>query len=407
MRQMLMMVFVLITTPALVLSAPVDPSRRAHDVMFRTSERERALFEGFETSVPPPGWTSVVNNAHTWGQSSYNPYEGAYYASCLYDDSADPDPQNEAICVDYTLQAGDECLCFYAMASTYWAIDPYQNYNMMITIDGAEVWNYYDDNDGAVTWQWQRYCVDLSSYTVGQTISICLVYEGYDGAEGAFDALSIGEWPPPQPDPCCPSDNVCTALNFEATGYDGTPTACGAGSLPWYWGTLYNAPAVNCDGQAFSKQWGTSQQSNYPPSTGGALVFGPFDITAECSCLEICHYYQTESGYDGGTVKVSTDGGSTWELVYPYGGYDDVLDSSTYIAECVGGEPVFTGNSHVHVRDCFDLSDYVGQQVKIGFFFGSDISTQLRGWCIAWLKLGSDMSPVQRSSWGVIKAMYR
>jgi hypothetical protein len=131
------------------------------------------------------------------------------------------------------------------------------------------------------------------------------------------------------------------------------------------------------------------------------------NVTAECSCLGICHFYVTESGYDGGNVKVSTDDGSTWDLVHPHGGYDDVLDSDTNVAECVADEEVFTGYTSDYRHDCFDLSAYVGQEIKVGFFFGSDGSTEHIGWFVRWVKLGSDMSPVEPSSWGSIKAMYR
>ncbi len=378
-------------------------------MMFRTRGRERALFEGFETSVPPPGWTSVVNNPYTWEQAglpSYTPYDGSYFAACFYDEDH-TGPQDESICFDYTIESGDDCLWFYAMGSTYWAVDPYQNYNFIVRIDDVDVWNYHDDNDGAVNWQWQRYVIDLAGYGVGETISVCLVYQGQDGAQASFDALSIGECPPPEPEPCCPSANVCVGLNFAASGGGGGTAACGAGPIPWSWGTVSGIPDTDCDGDPFDNEWATNSSSDYPAQKGQSLVFGPFDITAECSCMGLCHYYHTESGFDGGNVKVSTDGGSTWELVYPFDGYDDILDSSTYIAECVAGEEVFTGNSVDYVRDCFDLSNYIGEQVRIGFFFGSDSSNQYAGWFLRWLKLGSDMSPVQQSSWGVIKAMYR
>lgn len=390
-------------------SAPVDASRTAHDVMFPIPEAERALFEGFETSVPPPGWTAVVNNPYTWervGLPDFTPYEGSYVASCFYDDTGSGQ-QNESICFDYTIGSGDDCLWFYATGSTYWAIDPYQNYNFMVTIDDVEVWNYHDDNDGAVTWQWQRYVIDLTAYGVGQTISVCLVYQGFDGAQASFDALSIGECPPPEPDPCCPSANVCTMLDFNAWGGEATTMACGNGPVPWIWGTMTGHPGTDCDDVPITNQWGTNGAADYPSQKGEALVVGPFDIAENCTCLGICHYYNIEPGYDGGNVKVSTDGGSTWELIYPFGGYDDVLDSSTFVAECVAGEEVFTGDSVEYVRDCFDLSGYVGEQVKIGLFFGSDGSNAYEGWYVRWLKLGSDASPVESTSWGVIKALYR
>jgi len=392
---------------AVVYGAPVDRSKHAHDVMFREVERGRALFEGFETSVPPAGWALDQTNVNdTWFQDCGDygtAYEGSCYATCLYD--AALGPQEEWLYFDHTIEPGDECLCFYAFANTYWAIDE-EHYNLFVTIDGTVVWDYYNDNDGAVTWQWQRYCVDISGYSVGQTITVGLGYEGQDGAQGSFDALSIGECPEDLY-PCCPFEQSCYALPLAAWGNNGTTAPCGAGPAPWNWATITGVPTIDCDGQSFQNAWATVTSGQYPASTGGALIFGPFDITAECDCMDLCHYYDTEEGFDGGNVKVSTDGGSSWELVYPHRGYDDVLDSTEYIAECVAGEEVFTGNSVGFITDCFNLSDYEGQEIEIGFFFGSDGSNQLRGWHLNRIELGDSSTPVRRTSWGAIKAMYR
>ncbi|MBD3347932.1 MAG: hypothetical protein GF400_01900 [Candidatus Eisenbacteria bacterium] len=391
------------------LAAPVDASKSAGEIMFPIRGPERALFEGFETSVPPAGWTLHQTNVNdTWTQDcglNGEPYEGSCFADCQYD--ADySGPQDERLCFDYTIEAGDECLCFYAFGSIYWAVDPYQNYNLVVEIDGVPVWDYRNDNDGAVTWQWQLYCVDLTGYGVGEDITVCFIYEGYDGAQGAFDAISIGECISEQ-QYCCPSATICDQLNFSANSGGAVGATCGAGPSPWEWGTCTGNPATDCDGAPISNEWCTEQSGNYPSQRGGAIVVGPFNITSGCVCLDLCHYYEIEFGYDGGNVKVSADGGTTWELVEPSAGYDDVLDSTSFIAECVADEPVFTGDSVQYVRDCFDLSAYEGEDILVGFFFGSDESNEYLGWYLRWVKLGSDSSPVESTSWGAIKAMYR
>jgi hypothetical protein len=49
-----------------------------------------------------------------------------------------------------------------------------------------------------------------------------------------------------------------------------------------------------------------------------------------------------------------------------------------------------------------------GQNILVGFFFGADSSISYRGWAIKWLRIGgTDISPVENSSWGSIKALYR
>ena len=92
------------------------------------------------------------------------------------------------------------------------------------------MWDYYNDNNGAVTWQWQQYSVSLTPY-VGQTITIGLGYQGYDGAQGSFDAISVGEEPPPPPEPCCPSEYVCYVVDFNIDDGGAMPTPCGIGPI--------------------------------------------------------------------------------------------------------------------------------------------------------------------------------
>jgi hypothetical protein len=392
-----------------VSAGPKDTSKRATEVMFPIDQFKdyRDYFEGFEGTIPPTGWILVQTNLYeTWGIGTYAPYEGFQYATCLYDASYSG-PQDEWLKFDYEIQAGDDILGFFAQASTYWAIDPYQNYNLLVTIDGVTVWDYYNDNNGAVSWQWQEYTVGLGAYSVGQVITVGLGYQGFDGAQGSFDALYIGEGFVP-PEPCCPFDHTCYVVDFNE-GPDGWyPLPCGVGPIPWQWGSPVGIPTVACDAVPVTHVLATNLTTAYPVQTGEGAVIGPFDITAQCYCMELCHFYDIETGYDGGNVKVSTDGGVTWQLVYPFRGYDDILDSATFIAECVWGEEVFSAHQTAFLRDCFDLTQYVGQSIMVGFFFGADSSVTYPGWYIKWVKFGSDeTTPVEDTSWGSIKALYR
>ncbi len=408
MKRALILSVCLLMVASVAYAAKPNTSRVADDIMFPILEPGRTYFEGFESGlVPPPGWWAIVNNPYTWEVGTYNPLEGSYYATCYYDPALVP--QDEWICFEYTLEAGDECLSFYAFASTYWAIDPYQNYNLIVTVNAQEVWNYYDDNDGAVTWQWQQYAVELEGYGPGDVLEVCLGYVGSDGAQGSFDAIEIGECPGPPPVPCCPCDYYCYVVDFNECDNDWVSQECGIGPIPWEWGVPVGIPAVACDDVPVTHVLGTVLAGPYPVLAGEIAYVGPFDITPACYCLELCHFYETENGYDGGNVKVSSDGGVTWQLVYPFGGYDDILDSTYYPAECVWMEEVFTGDSDTFVRDCFDLTDYVGQTLLVGFFFGSESwATDDLGWYIKWLKIGGDEpSATEDATWGSIKAMYR
>ena len=386
---------------------PID-AKSASEVFVKPAEWQgRPLTEGFDISVPPAGWTlQQFNTVETW-QLGTNPYAGAGNAVCYYDATYSGN-QDEWLLYDYTIQPGDECLNFWAYASTYWAITPYQNYNLIVEINGNEVWNYYDDNNGAVTWTYQQYTVPLSAYSVGQTITIGLGYVGYDGAEGAFDELSIGECAPPPPVACCPFPYTCRSLDYNLgeNGFQVVP--CG-GTAVWQWGVPTGIPTTACDGVPVTHVLGTILAGAYPVLSGESVLVGAFDITPLCYCLELCHFYDFETNWDGGNVKVSADGGATWTLVTPFGGYDGINTSTSYPCNCVWNQEFFTGTSTTFVRDCFNLLDYVGSTVLVRLDMGSDsYSTTDLGWYIKWIKLGGEeQSPVESATWGAIKAMYR
>ncbi|MBD3348267.1 MAG: hypothetical protein GF400_03595 [Candidatus Eisenbacteria bacterium] len=265
-------------------------------------------------------------------------------------------------------------------------------------------------------------CIDYSAGTSTETIvTPCLepgtyyvVVDGYGssvpGAECPFElVVDCVECDCPTP-PCCPFPHTCFAADYNEGPCGTMFMDCGLGPNPWVWGAADpDIPQVACDDVPVTHILGTTVPGAYPASTGGIAYIGPFDITEDCSCLELCHYYDFESGYDGGNVKVSTDGGATWVQIDPADGYDDVLDSTYYIAECVADEYVFTGDSVTFVRDCFGLEDFIGQQVLVGFFFGSEsYATSDLGWYIKWAKIGGDeVSPVENTTWGSIKSLYR
>ncbi len=95
----------------------------------------------------------------------------------------------------------------------------------------------------------------------------------------------------------------------------------------------------------------------------------------------------------------------TWHLLTPAGGYDLIGEWDNY---CVGPLPSYSDeNSSAFRVDCFDLSEFIGNEVKIGFNFGSDSSVTYAGWSILWAALSGPESPVERSSWGSIKGLYR
>ncbi len=158
--------------------------------------------------------------------------------------------------------------------------------------------------------------------------------------------------------------------------YDGgyTSTSCGGGGGCWEWGNPTYGPATACS-EPYC--WGTEIDAAYPNSTCSHLETPPIELQP-LATLTFCHWYSIEYGWDGGNVKISTDGGSNWDLLTPVGGYIDTC----YINDCVWGEPIYTGHSTTWTTAEFDLSAYGGTTAIIQWNFGSDGSVTYPGWYI-------------------------
>jgi subtilisin family serine protease len=147
----------------------------------------------------------------------------------------------------------------------------------------------------------------------------------------------------------------------------------------WEWGEPTDGPGSAHSG---TKLWATVLGGTYPSSGDARLDIPAITLAASkpYAMLTFWHWYALESLWDGGNVKVSTDGGSTWEIVTPMGGYDGTANTAN---AGIPGEPCFTGtNQQYWQQELFDLSAYAGQQVIVRFHFGSDSSINYAGWYV-------------------------
>ncbi len=130
------------------------------------------------------------------------------------------------------------------------------------------------------------------------------------------------------------------------------------------------------------------------------------------SILSFWHLYNCESGYDGGLVEISTDGGITWLDVadkFTMNGYSGTISSNygSYIA----GRKAFTGNSggSAFINSTINLAAYAGKAIKIRFVFASDNVGGGDGWYVDDIKLTSAASVYNIASIldnnGVVKAV--
>jgi len=108
--------------------------------------------------------------------------------------------------------------------------------------------------------------------------------------------------------------------------------------------------------------------------------------------LEFWHAYDTESGYDGGVLEYSTDGGGTWHDIlegdggtvpaddgrFLEGGYTRSL--STGYSNPLPGRQAWSGDSSGWVHVAVDISGMAGATVAFRWRIGCDSSASRDGW---------------------------
>ncbi len=101
-----------------------------------------------------------------------------------------------------------------------------------------------------------------------------------------------------------------------------------------------------------------------------SLVLQPLDLPTNADVLQFVlnHRFGLDSGL-GGNVKVSTDGGTTWTVLEPEGGYPITFAPGGN--HPMHGERVFTGSHLSLPPPIFDLMPYTGQQVRLRLDLGA------------------------------------
>ncbi len=113
-------------------------------------------------------------------------------------------------------------------------------------------------------------------------------------------------------------------------------------------------------------------------TTTNAVTLG-----ANQSSLSFWHNYNTEAGFDGGVVEISTDNGASWidlgsKQISGY--YNSTIDAANAIP--ISGRQAFSGNSNGFVNTTVNLSSYTGLPVKVRWGFYSDAFDGGPGWYV-------------------------
>jgi len=347
------------------------------------------MFEDFESGTIPPGWVLVdgSGDGYVWNvgttsnlEGFYPPYYGNYYA--YFDDyigcaPSDPDAlQTPPIDISGLAQ-----LWLYFSIGTYYATE-YDSVVVRARFDGGS-WIKLKDYDWHIA---IVECINLSDYLPADTVEIRWEYwddDYWDAGVVGIDNVCLTATPPP---PCPPEmvelvqefDFNVSTQGFINTSFSGCADA-------WWYGPLDFGGSQSCEGEQLVKAWATgSYWYHYPSQAGDRIISPPLTIGNQY-WMEICHWYNVDL-YDGGNVKVSTDSGETWEVIYPCDGYPYFMDSpeNCFIHR---GQPYFAYNSNGWIESWFNLSRYEGEEILIAFDFGSDWEGEDIGWAINWVNI--------------------
>jgi len=177
------------------------------------------------------------------------------------------------------------------------------------------------------------------------------------------------------------------------------PAVCETGGMPvWEYGVEAN-PEVPLDVAC----WGTILNADYVNDSGDGLLAPLFTVTDSAYLMEVSHWLDIETNYDGCNVSVNGT------VIEPYTVYPATLSTSTnYYAFCVDMEQGWTGHDIMQSLDCFDLSAFMGEEVQVSFDFGSDSSVTYPGQYLLYVKVGAAGStPTEGTTWGAIKGLFQ
>jgi hypothetical protein len=166
---------------------------------------------------------------------------------------------------------------------------------------------------------------------------------------------------------------------FEGSGTDWVHYAVTSGFADqWHVETYRSHSATH------SWKFGGAGSGNYTDSADGALETPPVCIGSGGE-LAFWHWLYAEeesstSAWDCALVEISTDGGSTWSVLVPVGGYSHVKNDNP-ANPLPPGTPCWSGY-HDWREESFDLTAYEGANAIFRFRFASDGYVTEEGWYV-------------------------
>lgn len=179
-----------------------------------------------------------------------------------------------------------------------------------------------------------------------------------------------------------PDNNFFTDNLDSGTSHWSTAPGPGNGSSsPWQvnTSTVYSAPNA----------WFVADENDTKDQL--LLLDETINVTDAGLELKFQQYYNTESGWDGGALEYSTDGGSTWYDILAGNGGTIPANTERFILNGyssslrggpLNGRAAWSGNSGGWQEVVVTLSDFVGENVQFRWRMSCDGSVGDEGWYI-------------------------
>jgi uncharacterized repeat protein (TIGR01451 family) len=114
--------------------------------------------------------------------------------------------------------------------------------------------------------------------------------------------------------------------------------------------------------------------------------YEPYTISGHYPVYRFYHYYNTETGADGGFLEISTNDGDSWTSLAPHMFRNTYPRQLQYTTFAIPNLFAFSGLSSPTLEMIpvyIDLRDYIGEDnVKIRYRFGTDENTSGDGWYV-------------------------
>ena len=155
-------------------------------------------------------------------------------------------------------------------------------------------------------------------------------------------------------------------------GVDGWTVDAAVGANPWAQSTVRaNSPVTS---------WRFTGIGSVSDSR---LLLPPLGALPAHATLRFRHRVELETGYDGGVLEFSLDGGTVWQeagAMVVENGYDGTL--STCCGSPLGGRAAWTGSYGAFRQVTVDLSPLAGQDVRLRWRGATDSSVGAEGWYV-------------------------